>query len=100
MRSEQPRLSFREDGDDLIVSLEATANNSPHVLWTHVVVLCSKVIPTGGRVDDAPPQTTISLQYCVIQNRSRFVRSQKAVDVTWCLPGRKRGSERYEVHVG
>ena len=31
-------LAFEQDGDDLIVSTTVKANNSSHVLWTHVLV--------------------------------------------------------------
>jgi hypothetical protein len=100
VRLEQPQLSFREDGDDVVVSLDVTANNSPHVVWTHFIVNSASVVPPGGRVADARPQTVVALQYCVIQNRNLFVRSQKVVEVLWRIPRGKGGGERFEVGVG
>jgi hypothetical protein len=94
---DESKLTFKQDGDDLLVSMTVDANNSPHVLWTHVNVISSHVIPPGGKVADAKFQTSVTVYYCVIQNRDRFVRSQKPVRITWRLVGRKKGEETYKV---
>src|SRR5262245_5432747 len=65
----QPELKFGQDGDDLVVSAMVEANNSPHVLWTRVHTFRGKVVPAGGRVEDAREEHRISLHYYVFQNR-------------------------------
>lgn len=95
---DKPELVFTQEGDDLVVSTTVTANNSPHVLWTHVVVTGGIVLPPGGRIEDAKPRTTISLQYCVIQNRDWFVRSTKEVQITWRIPRQKKAGARFRAY--
>ncbi len=64
-------LAFRQDGDDLVVTLRTAVNNSPHV----VVTRHSKL--TGGAIE---------LGYTVFQNQSLIVRSKKEIAVEWRLP--------------
>lgn len=82
----QPKLMFTIDGKDLIISTSVTANNSPHVAWTHAIDLGKDVF----------------LYYHVIQNRDHLVRgeasrSQKQVELKWKLPGVKPGDKVYHV---
>jgi hypothetical protein len=66
---QQPRIEFRKDGADLIASIQVTANNSPHALWTSFQIIDKEV----------------TLRYCLVQNRDRLVRSQKKVAIEWRL---------------
>lgn len=88
-------LMFTQDGSDLVISTVARANNSPHVLWTRVHSLRGKVVPEGGRVEDAKQEYRISLHYYLFQNRDLYTRSRKDVEITWRLPSHTRGSETY-----
>ena len=84
---EKPTLTFTQDDKDLIVSTAVTANNSPHVLWTHSIDLGKDVY----------------LYYYVFQNRDLLVRggggtrSIKQVEVKWRLAGQKQGDKGYHV---
>jgi hypothetical protein len=78
---EKLKLSFTQDGKDLVVFTTLTVNNSSHVLGTHAIVLGS----------DA------RLYYQVFQNRDLLVRSQKQIEVKWRLVGHKKGNETYHV---
>lgn len=68
----QPKLEFKVDGADLIVTTKVTANNSPHVLQTSYYVNSKQ---------------EVQLKYILIQNTDLLVRSQKKVQVTWRLKG-------------
>src|SRR5437899_244554 len=35
----KPKLTFKQDGKDLVVSMSQTINNSAHALWTNTIVL-------------------------------------------------------------
>jgi hypothetical protein len=80
---EQPELTFRQDGDDLVVVATLTVNNSPHVVLTESVI--------GQRADK------VHLFCYVIQNRDLLVRSRKEIAVEWHLTGRTRADESYQV---
>ncbi len=95
--SHQPELQFTTDGNDLLVAASVEANNSPHVLWTRVHVLRARVIPAGGRVEDAVKKHEISLHYYVFQNRDLYCRSRKKVEVIWRLRDHRKGSETYKI---
>lgn len=71
--ADEAKLKYTQDGNDLVVSTQVTANNSAHALLTW----------TGG--DDSAP----TLRYILVQNTTAFVRSQKTVTVEWRLPGKK-----------
>lgn len=87
--ADEPKPKFTQDGNDLVVSVEVTANNSAHALlaWTEG--------------DDK----ALTLKYVLVQNTSIFVRSQKRVTVEWRLPGKKeadvtvKGVEPVSVHL-
>jgi hypothetical protein len=66
----QPKIAFKTDGNDCIASIQVTANNSPHALWTSYHVSADHVV---------------TLSYCLIQNSDRFVRSLKTVTIEWRL---------------
>jgi hypothetical protein len=78
---EKPKLTFTQDGKDLVVSTTITVNNSSHVMWTHAIDLGKEV----------------HLNYYVFQNRDLLVRSQKQIEVKWRLVRRKKGEEIYHV---
>lgn len=95
--STELELVFEQDGEDLIVSTTVEANNSPHVLWTHVMVTSTgRVMQSDGRLAEA--RTMIWLEYCVIQNRDLIVRSLKDVKITWRVPGRKKDDSIFKAH--
>ena len=93
----KPELAFSQDGDDLVVTADVGANNSPHVLWTRVSVNRAKVIPIGGSVAEAKEVHRVSLHYYIFQNRDLYHRSTKSVHVAWRLPGHTKGDETYKV---
>lgn len=74
-------LTITQDGADLVVKMNVTANASEHVLWT-------SAIDSGN---------TVTLRYYVIQNPDLFVRSQKQVEVEWRIPNRKAGDVKISV---
>lgn len=76
-------LTVAQEGKDVVLSAKVTVNNSPHVLWTDLWV------------NDSSREVT--LRYVVVQNRDLLVRSQKQIDVTWCVPGRAKGADPYRV---
>jgi hypothetical protein len=78
----ESELAFEQDGDDLVVSMPLTVNNSDHVLLTD---------SSAGRGRE------VTLFFCVVQNRDLLVRSQKQIDVRWRLPGRTRGDAQFRV---
>ena len=90
-------LSFEQAGDDLLVRTRIRANDSPHVLWTGVVVQQGRLIPSGGRPADATAVHRIILQYGLVQSRDLLRRSFKYVDVTWRVPGHSIGAGDYSV---
>ena len=94
---QQPQLKFTQEGNDLVIAAVVSANNSPHILWTRVYTFRAKVIPNGGRLEDAREEHRISLHYYVFQNRDLYMRSLKDIEVIWRMPGHKRGSEEYRI---
>jgi hypothetical protein len=78
---EKSRLTFTQDGKDLVVSTTVKANNSQHVLWTHATVQGKKVL----------------LRYYVFQNRDLFVKGDKTIKVEWRLPNRKKDDCTFRV---
>lgn len=72
---EKQEPKYKQDGNDLVVSLQVQANNSEHALfaWTE-----------GGDKE-------ITLRYLLVQNPDAFHRSLKWVTVEWRLAGKKEG---------
>ncbi|HLW64362.1 MAG TPA: hypothetical protein VKS79_03515 [Gemmataceae bacterium] len=66
----QPKISFRNDGNDVIASIQVTANGSPHALSTSY---------------DVGPNNVVTLRYCLIQNSDILVRCIKTVTIEWRL---------------
>jgi hypothetical protein len=66
----QPKITFRNDGNDVIASIQIMANGSPHALWTAY---------------DIGPNNVVTLRYCLIQNSDRLVRCIKTVTIEWRL---------------
>jgi hypothetical protein len=66
----QPKISFRNDGNDVIASVQVTANGSPHALWTAY---------------DISTNNVVTLRYCLIQNSDQLVRCLKSVTIEWRL---------------
>ena len=93
----QPRLMFKQDGDDLVVTARVEVNNSPHVIWTCIDESRARVISKGEQVDDAKQVHRIALHYYVFQNRDLYCRSIKFVEVTWRMSGHEKGDETYEL---
>jgi hypothetical protein len=83
----QPVLSFKQDGDDLVVTTSVRANGSDHVLLTGHYKRGKDVV----------------LRYTLIQNRDRLVRveaetrSQKMVGIEWRLKGQKKDDTGFKV---
>ena len=80
---EKPELTFRQDGDDLVVTTTLRVNNSPHVVLTDFAIM--------------QPKNEVHLSCSVIQNRDLLVRSRKEIEVEWRLPRHKKGDESYRV---
>ena len=86
---DKPEVTYKQDGADVVVSVKARANNSPHAL-----------IATTEGSDKA-----LTLRYVLVQNPDIFVRSMKWVTVEWRLVGKKeedvkvKGVERVELNV-
>jgi len=84
---EQPKLAFTVEGKELTISATVSANNSPHVVWTHAIDLGKDVF----------------LYYHVIQNRDLAVRgaeatrSRKSVELKWKLTGVKPSEKVFHV---
>jgi hypothetical protein len=78
---EKPKLTFKQDGADLVVSTVLTANGGPHVLWTNVIKQNNEVV----------------LEYFVVHCSDRLYRHQKQVEVTWRIAGHEQGKEAYRV---
>lgn len=70
---DKPEVTYKQDGNDLVVSLKVTANNSPHALFAWA--------------DGSDKELT--LRYFLVQNTDAFVRSRKEVTVEWRLAGKK-----------
>jgi hypothetical protein len=70
---DKPELTYKQDGNDLVVSLKVRANNSEHALvaWTE-----------GGDKE-------LTLRYVLVQNPDAFHRSLKWVTAEWRLAGKK-----------
>jgi hypothetical protein len=66
----EPKITFRTDGNDVIASIQVTANGSPHALSTTYEV---------------GPNNMVALRYCLIQNSDRLVRCLKRVTIEWRL---------------
>ena len=83
---ESQRLIFKQDGVDLVVTLNTGANNSPHVVVTHFTKL------SDG---------SIKLAYTVFQNQDLIKRSKKTITVAWRLSKHKQdGATAYRVRGG
>ncbi len=78
---EKAKLTFKQDGSDLVVSTVLTVNGGPHVLWTDSTKLKNEVV----------------LKYYLVQCSDRMYRHQKEVVVTWRIVGHKQGDETYRV---
>jgi hypothetical protein len=79
---EKAKLTFTQDGKDLVVTTEVTANNSPHVLWSQAI---------SGLGDK------VFLRYYLIQNLDLLTPGVKKVKVEWRLTDQKKGAKKYEV---
>jgi hypothetical protein len=79
--AEPPELSFRQDGEDLVVTTQIRINGSEHVLLTN----------------SFRTEKIFTLSYCVIQNSDRMVRHQKTLDIEWRLKKHRKGQEEYQV---
>lgn len=84
---EKPKLTFTQDGKDLVITTSVTANNSSHVVWTHAIDLGKDV----------------TLFYYVFQNRDLFVRGEggtrslKSVELKWRLADTKKDGKGFHV---
>ena len=79
----EDELTFRQDGDDLVVTTTLTVNNSPHVVLTDFAMIS--------------PKDEVHLSCSVVQNRDLLVRSRKEIKVEWRLPRHKKGDRSYRV---
>ena len=68
--NKQPEITFKTDGNDVLASIQVTANNSPHALSTSYRIGADNIV---------------TLHYTLIQNADRFVRSIKKVTIEWRL---------------
>jgi hypothetical protein len=80
------KLTFGQEGDDLVVSYPVTINDSAHVLWTRTVEVGKDVY----------------LLYFVFQNSDLYARDggerrMKTVQVRWRLPGVKQTDREFHV---
>lgn len=71
---ESPKLSFAQNGDDLIITADILINNSQHVAAT-------KATRVGDKVH---------LEAWVVQNRNWLVRSQRRLKLEWRLADTKK----------
>lgn len=78
----EPELTYKQDGDTLIVSTTVTINGSDHVLLTSV-----------DRTEQNPPR----LRYTIFQNSDVLVRGEKKVTIEWRLKGYKDGDKSFKV---
>ncbi len=76
------KLSFTEDGSNLVVELPFRKNNSQHLLWTSITL----------------QPKDIYLNFEVIQNRDLYVRSEKTIEVVWRISDWKAAGQVF--HVG
>jgi len=79
---EEPKLTFTQDGKDLVVSMSVEVNGTSHALLTSVGLRSSKV----------------TLWYCLFQHRDYLVRHKKQVHIQWRLPGQTKEGKQFEVH--
>jgi hypothetical protein len=68
--AKEPKIAFKNDGNDVIASIQIMANGSPHALTTSY---------------DVGPNNVVTLRYCLIQNSDILVRCLKTVTVEWRL---------------
>jgi len=66
----QPDITFKTDGNDVLASIQVTANGSPHALSTSYHVSADNVV---------------TLHYTLVQNADRLVRCTKNVTIEWRL---------------
>ena len=81
---EKPELTFRQDGDDLVVTTTLTVNDNygPHVVLTE---------------QEFNP-TEVDLSCCVVQASELIAgRGKKKIEVEWRLARHKKGEETYRV---
>ena len=71
-RLPKSEVTFRQDGDDLIVSTMATIYDAPHVVLTSV-----------EKAEIYPP----ILRYTVIQNADHWLQGKKTVPIEWRFKG-------------
>jgi hypothetical protein len=78
---EKPEPTFRQDGDDLVVTTTLTVNISPHVVLTE---------------QEFNP-TEVHLSCCVVQASELAGGRKKKIEVEWRLARHKKGEETYRV---
>jgi hypothetical protein len=66
----EPKITFKNDGNDVIASIQVMANGSPHALSTSY---------------DVGTNNAVTLRYCLIQNSDIAVRCLKTVTIEWRL---------------
>ena len=76
----EDELTFRQDGDDLVVTTTLRVNNSPHVVLTDFAII--------------QPKNEVHLSCSVVQNRDLLVRSQRRSRSSGGYPGIRRGTDR------
>lgn len=78
---DKPEVTYKQDGNDLVVSVKVRLNSSPHALFAWV-----------EGTDKEPV-----LRYLVVQNPDVFNRSLKWTTVEWRLPGKKEADVKVKV---
>ncbi len=100
-KTSQPELSFQQQGQDLVITMEKEEVDAPHVLWTHTEPIFSHDPHLQG--PRRPPELAwVELRYHVIQCRDdpalQFTphRKQK-IQVLWRIPNHQKAQVPYRV---
>ena len=95
-----PKLSFTQEGKDLVVSMTVEVQDVPHALWTRAeLVMDHDPYLLGPR---RPPKLSrVELSYHIIQCRDdpvhRWVGKTKKVEVKWRIVDHQQSGVPYRV---
>jgi len=97
----RPKLAFRQDGKDLVVTATVEITDAPHVLWTHAEVV-TFMDPHLEGPREPPKLGWVELQYKIIQCRDDPMllhqrHRKKKVDVKWRVADHQKADVPYRV---
>ncbi len=94
----QSKLTFTQDGKDLVVSTTLEVVDAPHVLWTHAEIV-RHMDPHLEGPRHPPELGFVELYYKIIQTRDDPAQRhyRKKVQVKWRLADHKKADVPYRV---